>query len=123
MIAWSRGNVRPLSVHFNSKEFVCRCGICIPQRITQDLINKLEQVRQLYGLPVTITSGFRCQRYQGILRGKGLQTAVGTSTHELGQAADITGADLPLLAEVCKKVFKAVGIASNFVHVDTRADK
>jgi uncharacterized protein YcbK (DUF882 family) len=125
-ITWQRGSNLPLSAHFNAKEFTCQCGMCRPQKIKNDLITKLERVREKFGRPLIITSGYRCARHQASLRGQGLQTASGTSTHELGEAADVRPkdlADMPELLKILEEEFKAIGLASTFYHVDLRADK
>lgn len=119
---WTRGQTGQLSEHFSAKEFTCKCGMCRDQRVSQDLINKLEEVRSIYGAPITVTSGFRCARHQQNLTKQGLQTAK-HSQHVEGNAADITGKDLNSLYSACEQVFKAIGIAKNFLHVDTRIDK
>jgi uncharacterized protein YcbK (DUF882 family) len=75
--------------------------------------------------PLRITSAFRCKEHQASLRKSGILTAVGTSTHELGDAADILAIGKPIdvvLAEAPKH-FKAIGIAKTFIHVDLRDDK
>lgn len=122
---WRRGVNRRLSPHFMSREFDCGCGICAEQRLSENLLNKLEEIRVKYGAPIKVVSAFRCQAYQARLRRdlpKG-HTAVGRSTHEDGDAVDVRGKDLALLTSLCEDAFKAVGIADTFVHVDTRADK
>jgi uncharacterized protein YcbK (DUF882 family) len=120
LITWTRGNSRPIATHFNAKEFTCSCGVCTHQRIEGDLIKKLEEVREIYGKPIKITSGFRCAVKQAALRKAGYETAVGISTHEEGKAADITGDDIAQLAAAVKQVFTAYGIAKTFIHVDLR---
>jgi uncharacterized protein YcbK (DUF882 family) len=120
MIYFTRGSSRDLSPHFRAKEFACKCGICLRQKINEKLIEKLEQVRELYGKPINVTSGFRCERHQQNLRGSGLPTSVGPSQHEYGQAADITGSDLPALLKAVDAVFTSYGIANTFIHVDIR---
>ena len=69
--------------------------------------------------------GYRCARYQEILRRKGFETSTGISQHELGRAADITchglnGNDLEVYAR--EAGFKAVGVGARFIHVDLRDD-
>jgi zinc D-Ala-D-Ala carboxypeptidase len=91
-----------------------------------ELIDKLTLVRIEFGKPIIITDGFRCSSFQELLRAKGLKTAAGKSTHELGHAADIKSqdpSDLQNLLLIVKKYFKAVGIAKTFLHVDIRTDK
>lgn len=123
LITWSRGRVQPVSQHFSTKEFTCKCGVCSMQKIEGELIKRLEEVRELYGRPIQVTSGYRCERYQEALRKQGLQTSTGPSTHQEGRAADITGEDLDELELACTKVFKAIGVAKTFLHVDLRDDK
>lgn len=117
---WNRGQVRPLSMHFSAKEFNCTCGTCVGQFVDQDLITKLEEVRQIYNGPITITSGFRCKIRQQQLRVEGRETSTGTSTHELGQAADITASDMDRLKVAVDLVFDTFGVAKSFIHVDLR---
>jgi zinc D-Ala-D-Ala carboxypeptidase len=125
MINWSRGTNRPLSKYFNSKEFTCKCGVCRNQTVDEALLKKLDEVREIYGAPVFVTSAFRCARHQAHLRGslpKG-HTTVGRSSHEDGLAADITAEDVARLYKICVKVFDNIGKANSFVHVDVRPKK
>jgi uncharacterized protein YcbK (DUF882 family) len=125
MFTWSRGTNRPISKYFTSKEFTCKCGICRDQIIDEVLVSKLNEVRELYGAPITVTSGFRCARHQAHLRGTlpPGQTAAGRSSHEDGIAADIAGEDMAKLYSICFSIFDNLGKARSFVHVDTRPKK
>ena len=118
-----RDNTLTLSKNFTSKEFLCSCGVCAPHRIDPDLIRRLQRVRDMLSVSIKITSGFRCAKRQQELRKGGLQTASGTSTHEMGAAVDITCSDMTALLLACEKEFKSIGIAKTFLHVDTRVDK
>lgn len=120
---WSRGSNLPLSAHFNAKEFTCKCGICKGQKISAELIKRLERVREAYGAPITVTSGYRCANHQAALRKSGIQTAVGTSSHERAEATDLFGADMPKLLKLLESEFKSIGLANTFYHVDLRDDK
>lgn len=123
---WHRGEVKQLSTHFTSVEFSCPCSnrTCTLQRISKDLVANLETVRQSLGVPVRITSGYRCSAYQAELKARGYETAVGVSQHELGNAADVRClAKHDELVSLCEGLFDAVGVARSFVHVDTRAGK
>lgn len=117
---WIRGNQGALSTHFKSKEFTCSCGVCSRQRISQELIGRLQKLREEFGEPITITSGFRCERRQEMLRQEGKETAKGQSTHEIGHAADIWAKDLAKLALLVDKYFDSYGISNRFIHVDIR---
>lgn len=116
----------PLSLHFSVAEFNCPCKECILTVVDLDIIPKLEALRTLLGTKLTITSGYRCRAYQEALRLRGYETALGVSQHELGRAADVSngvslGHELEDAAH--KAGFKAVGVGSNWVHVDLRDDK
>ncbi len=117
---WSRSQIRPLSPNFSAREFTCSCGLCTGQYVDQDLIDKLEEVRHIYGGPITVTSGYRCARKQAMLRAAGNETSVGLSTHEQGRAADITAPDMAKLEVAVDLVFETYGVARSFIHVDLR---
>lgn len=119
---WKRGQKHHLSPSFTANEFECQCKKCDVQMISSDLIKSLQKVRNMVG-PLIVTSGFRCAAHQAALRGSGILTAVGTSQHELGNAADIRAPNMALLQQVVEEEFDAVGYASTFFHVDTRRDK
>lgn len=122
---WPRGVQEKLSAYFWTSEFECHCGVCPTQKVSPELLNKLDSLRAQLNEPLLINSGYRCHAYQLKLATEGLQTANGISTHELGQAADISvrsmgGAGLAISAS---KYFAAIGIAMGWCHVDLRADK
>lgn len=123
MIQWKRGENIKITANFSTKEFCCTCGICLDQRIDRQLVEKLQAVRDEVKLPLTITSGFRCARKQQMLRDQGYETASGISTHEMGQAVDVTCSDIPALAKAAEKHFMAIGTARTFVHLDLRVGK
>jgi uncharacterized protein YcbK (DUF882 family) len=126
MITFKKDERKKLSRSFNSGEFECRCAKdCGEQSISKELIDKLQLVRDELGIPLVVTSAFRCAEHQERLRGSGIKTAVGRSTHEDGIAADITVpvGKMPKLLAILEKHFKAIGIARNFYHVDLRDDK
>ena len=119
-----------LSSHFLSTELQCQCKYksCVEQKISQDLLDKLEIVRNKYGKPLKITSAYRCEKHQAYLRKSGIQTAVNKSQHELGNAVDVrplgmSEDNMDELFELLETEFQAIGIAKNFYHVDVRSDK
>lgn len=60
----------------------------------EELARHLDKIREIYGKPIKVNSGFRCKR---------LNKAVGgsdTSNHLAGRAADITGSDLRRLKRI-----------------------
>jgi len=108
--------------HFNTKEFKCRgkdcCGHSAP--INPELLKRLEQVRLFFGMPLKITSGFRCQVHNKSIG------SMSTSQHTKGLAADFL---VPKcftsdhMAVYCKRYFNGIGIYNTFIHVDMRERK
>lgn len=122
---WVKGDSEHLSDHFNTTEFACKCDNddCLLQKISEDLINRLEWLREASKGPLKITSGFRCAKHQKALAESGVNTVVAKlSTHEMGQAVDVMSSPLqPLqLLELAKIKFFSIGTARNFLHLDLR---
>jgi len=125
---WNKGEKADLTQYFTTLEFECSCSFpdCKEQKISEDLISKLNIIRGALQKPMSVNSGFRCNKYQVALSDAGKQTAApGTSTHEKGDAADVWFKSLRFdeWSELCRKYFNSYGIASNFVHVDIRPKK
>lgn len=123
---WGRSDLTKWSSkYFSAKEMECKCGICHRQVMDDKLIELINYVREEVGVPITITSAFRCERWQQKLRGDGLQTAKGRSTHEMGQAVDLRCSDMEKLKNAIEKHFEpySIGYAASFYHVDMRPGK
>ena len=114
-----------LSEHFNSYEFRCGLGrpcACTTILIDDKLVEFLEQIRQHFGQPITITSAYRCESYNRNIGG-----ATG-SRHSKGQAADIVvkGVSPREVAKYAESIgVLGIGLyetASDgyFTHIDTR---
>jgi len=122
---WEKNENIKLSPHFNSKEFSCKCGYsdCQTQKISKDLVDRLEKVRMELGRPIQITSAYRCSKHQAALRASGVNTVVAKkSTHEDGEAVDSRPSDLKMdgYIDICAKHFESIGLAKTFLHTDTR---
>ena len=125
---WKKGDDLWINNWFKTKEFECKCTNkdCVDQKISIELIEKLTAIREYTKSPMRVTSGFRCSKHQEAIRNSGTSTVVAKkSTHEKGDAADISVSSLTTLnlLSVAEKQFKAIGIANNFLHVDLRDDK
>lgn len=125
---WNKGYIGRISDHFSTKEMTCRCSFpdCVDQRISKDLIEKLEKVRVELDQPMIVTSAYRCSEYQAYLRSSGTNTVVAKkSTHETGDAVDVVPKDKKMegFEDICAKHFDSIGLASNFLHLDTRKGK
>lgn len=119
---WSKGENDMLSPHFNLSEYTCHCAhtSCVQQKIAKDLVSRNEEVRSALGMPLTISSGYRCQAHQDDLKAQGFETATGVSQHTLGNASDLAASDMNALYKICFNLFDAIGRAHSFIHVDLR---
>lgn len=124
---YRKGATIAISEHFKSYEFNCKCSNpdCYFTYIDDSLISFLEVMRGTINRPITITSGYRCQKHQDAIKASEIETAKKVSTHVMGGAVDIYTGDLGIELEkkARKAGFKAVGVADTWVHVDVRGDK
>ena len=74
--------------YFRINEFRCHCGCQMPAEARQNIEalvdNVLDPVREAYGKPIYVNSGYRCEKHNKAVGG------VPKSQHMLGQAADIS---------------------------------
>lgn len=70
-----------LSPHFKLKEFQCHC--CGTVKIHPMLLEALERLRELWGNPIVITSGYRCANHNREVGG------AKESRHMKGFAVDV----------------------------------
>ena len=114
-----------LSRNFSRSEFACQggdacCGGSSP--VSRDLIEALQELRDMVGKPLVITSGFRCRKHNREIGG------ATESQHCLGTAADIQCPGLPpeVLAESAATVERfrqgGIGVYRRWVHVDVRTN-
>jgi zinc D-Ala-D-Ala carboxypeptidase len=112
-----------LSKNFSRSEFACKgtncCGHSAP--VHPELISALQALRDHLNLPLSITSGFRCNRHNEFVGG------AAQSFHTLGMAADVacpdglTAEDLAQAAETIPAFQQGgIGIYSSWVHLDVR---
>jgi len=66
---------------------MCRCGCTLPPELMPNLTSLvtvvLEPLREAYGKPIYVTSGYRCPKHNAAVGG------VKNSQHMAGEAADI----------------------------------
>ena len=73
-----------LSVHFNAREFRCKCGRTHDTEINPTLVANLEKLHRVLDCSrIVITSGYRCPTHDKNVGGNG------TGQHTKGNAADI----------------------------------
>jgi len=107
--------------HFTPREFTCKCeGLCDhADRISTELVAKLDMIRERMGLPITVISGTRCERYNRKVGGK--EQSAHVPWTGLSHAADIRCADSTFrfaFLTAALPVFRRIGIGRDFIHVD-----
>jgi uncharacterized protein YcbK (DUF882 family) len=103
--------------HFTREEFDCQ--VSGTNNMEMEFLEKLDELRAYCGFPFVITSGYRHPTMHPIENKKEVP-----GTHAQGIAADIkitNAADrFSLVNNALKLGFTGIGVASAFVHVDTR---
>lgn len=120
-MAYTKGKAVKLSTNFKSTEFDCKCnGYCKKTIIDSQLVTYLQLIRNHFGKPITINSGYRCAKHNRAVGGSS------GSKHTKGAAADIVvrGVEPKEVAKYCEAIgIKGIGLYSTFVHIDTRSKK
>ena len=118
---WKKGERVQLTNNFSTVEFACKCkrADCVEQKISVRLVTDIQWLREATQSSLRVHSGYRCEAHNKAVGG------APKSQHPKGDAADVSSSAL-LPAELRKTAevrFKAIGTASNFLHLDTRNDK
>lgn len=111
--------------YFKRSEFKCKCGkYCngFPVEPDEKLVKLLDQIREHFNAPVTITSGVRCKTHNKNCGG------ASASQHLVGTACDIkvkgvAPKDVADYAETLLPKSGGIGRYSTFTHVDVRTNK
>lgn len=104
-----------LTKDFSTDEMKCPC--CNRCVMNPGFMAALQTLRTLWNKPIKITSGFRCESHNEAVGG------VLDSQHPKGRAADcvVDAADRYAFIKLAIEIgFRGVGVASRFVHLDTR---
>lgn len=106
---------------FSDAEMACRCCDCLPlSGMDERLMRLLDKLRDKWGKPIYVTSGYRCRAHNFDVGG------VTGSYHCMAKAVDIIppeGVECHELAAVAMDLgFDGIGLYSDdgFVHLDTR---
>ena len=131
--AWSRtrDGTRKLSANFTVAEFACKDG-SDPVFVDSSLAALLQKIRDHFGRPVVITSGYRTAEHNAAVGGSK------SSQHLLGRAADfwVEGVPVATVADYAEKLLPGRGGIGRYpkdaahpsrktgwVHIDTRTNK
>jgi uncharacterized protein YcbK (DUF882 family) len=111
-----------MATYFSTDEMTCHCCGRLPEGgISQDLLDKLDQLRELVGEPIHVTCMYRCPAHNRAVGG------ATNSRHLYGEAADIycDNTDREALADLAVEIGFG-GVERNrdmdYVHVDVRSD-
>ena len=105
--------------NFTRSELVCPC--CGKCKMSPVFMDRLQVLRDLYGKPITIVSGYRCPLHNKAVRGSP------KSDHLRGEAVDIrvrdkTSNELYHLRELAFALrFSALGFGKNQFHLGLRS--
>ena len=125
IVTFKSGDLTALTTNFKRYEFQCPCG-CGSQMIEQELVDKLQLIRDKLNKKLKVTSGYRCVKHNAKVDGSK------QSRHLYGIAADWRTLDRSVnpvaLAIIAQKIgFGGIGVywhsKGAFVHTDTRGGK
>ena len=109
----------PVVEFFQEKEFTCKC--CNKNKTDIMFLMNLVRARRMAQTPFKINSGYRCENHNKTIGGSP------TSSHLKGCAADIACTNdeqrQKILSALICSGFKRIGIAQDFIHVDSDTDK
>lgn len=102
----------------NFKPYEFRCPCCGLEKMDQDFVEKLDSLRDRIGLPIEISSGYRCEERDKAVGGKG--------NHTTGKAVDIICKTSEFRYDILWNAagyFSRIGIGKTFIHLDDCKDK
>lgn len=109
-----------ITANFKGSEFRCKCG-CGKILIAEELVQKLQRVRDHFGKSVTVNSGYRCAKHNKNVG------STSSSPHLIGLAADIkikgvSSEDIAITAEQIG--FDGIALINDAaIHLDLKGRK
>jgi hypothetical protein len=114
---------------FTTSEFTCPCNCGfgdIEKDISKPLVDKLNMMRLLYGKPMVVTSGARCQTYNDEIGGLPNSAHLRHVFTNQCRAVDIlvtASEDRYNLVRIAQNVgIERIGLGPNFLHFDVAWD-
>ena len=107
--------------YFTLEEFSCPTLPNSGVNMDSDFLQKLDNARQIAGIPFKINSGYRTQEHHNSIYKK-LGKEPTKSAHLIGKAADIHCTDsksrFVIISALLDAGISRVGISSTFIHCD-----
>ena len=107
--------------HFQYEEFDSPDIQGSGQMMSKEMLSKLDMIREEYGKPIHVNSGYRTEAHNEKVGGKP------ASSHLKGLAVDIACSEsrerFNLIKLFLKHGINRIGIAKNFIHIDIDNDK
>jgi len=109
-----------MAKYFQPAEFACRCG-CGLSNLDPKLVELLDQARTLFGRPIIITSGTRCEKHNAAIGG------AEKSAHLIGPDGFSHAVDIKVLNDYTRwhlfQIFERLGIlrfevSNRHLHID-----
>lgn len=121
MATYTKGKSVKLTRNFKSTEFDCKGkGCCSKTPLDIELIGYAQVIRNYFNKPITINSGYRCQKHNKSVGG------AKNSRHTQGMACDIVvkGIKPKEVAKFAETIgIRGIGLYDSFVHIDSRESK
>lgn len=113
------------SKYFDTKkELACPC--CGIDNVSAGFLLKMDEAREIAGIPFVVNSGARCINHNRMVGGKDESSHI-ASEDKMAKAMDIrvmnSGERYVILSALIKAGFNRIGIADSFIHVDLDLDK
>lgn len=119
----------PGKSYFTTEEFQCPCGCgfgSVEEDIEQDLIDRLNMMRVLYGKSMVVTSGARCDEQNHAVGGVANSAHLPHPFTGRCRAVDIlvrNGEERLQLLDLARVMgIDRIGIASTFLHFDVERE-
>lgn len=111
-----------ISKNFNLKEFECTHPDHNHVQVDENLVDKLQKLREILGVPLIINSAYRCpERNRQVGGAKNSQHLKGTAVDISLETIDLPIDELEDLADSLG--FDGIGKYNTFIHLDVRGYK
>jgi uncharacterized protein YcbK (DUF882 family) len=119
LIVLRNGRKKMRLKYFKRDEFACKC--CGVELMNDFFLYTIDFIRELYGYPIFINSGYRCEKRNDEVMGSP------DSSHLKGLAADLrvksSTERFGIIHSSIHAGIKRIGIGETYIHIDNDSDK